>query len=57
MKIVTNLVRDDPKLPDGGGEILKSQGRGWRFDFLAMKSSLYQTENLLGGQLPPVLSH
>ena len=30
------LVRDDPKprpkLLDGGGEIPKSQGRGWRFD-------------------------
>ena len=26
------MVRDDPKLMDDGGEILKSQGRGWRFD-------------------------
>ena len=26
------LVRDDPKLLDDGGEIPKSQGRGWRFD-------------------------
>jgi hypothetical protein len=23
-------VRDDPKLPDDGGEISKSQGRGWQ---------------------------
>ena len=26
------VVRDDPKLLDDNGEILKSQGRGWRFD-------------------------
>ena len=26
------LVRDDPKLLDDSGEILKSQGRGWRLD-------------------------
>jgi hypothetical protein len=26
------MVRDNPKLPDDGGEIPKSQGRGWRFD-------------------------
>ena len=26
------LVRDDLKLPDDGGEIPKSQGRGWRFE-------------------------
>ena len=25
-------VPNDPKLLDDGGEILKSQGRGWRFD-------------------------
>ena len=23
---------DDPRLPGDGGEIPKSQGRGWRFD-------------------------
>jgi hypothetical protein len=27
-----DLVQDDPKLPDDGGEIPKSQGRGWWFD-------------------------
>ena len=27
------LVRDDPKLLDDGGEIPKSQGRGWRYDY------------------------
>ena len=27
------LVRDDLKLPDDGGEISKSQGRGWQFEF------------------------
>ena len=26
------LVREDPKLLDDGGEILRYQGRGWRFD-------------------------
>ena len=26
------LVRDNPKLLDNGGEIPKSQGRGWRFE-------------------------
>ena len=26
------MVQDDPKLPDDGGLIPKSQGRGWRFD-------------------------
>jgi len=26
------LVQDDPKLLDDGGEIPKSQGRGWKFD-------------------------
>jgi hypothetical protein len=25
------MVQDDPKLLDDGGEIRKSQGRGWRF--------------------------
>ena len=48
------MVRDDLKLPDDGGEIPKSQGRGWRFK-LAVKSPLYLTENLLGGQLQHVL--
>ena len=27
-----NLVGDDPKLLDDGGEIPKFEGRGWRFD-------------------------
>jgi hypothetical protein len=26
-----NMVQDNPKLPDDGGETPKSQGRGWRF--------------------------
>ena len=26
------LVRDDRELLDDGGEVPKSQGRGWRFD-------------------------
>jgi hypothetical protein len=43
------MVQDDPKLPDGGGEIPKSQGRGWRFDPPVVKSPLHLTENLLGG--------
>jgi hypothetical protein len=35
------LVQDDPKLLDDGGEIPKSQGRGWQFD--SRKSPLYLT--------------
>ena len=31
-EIDSNVVRYDIKLPDDGGEIPKSQGRGWRFD-------------------------
>ena len=26
------MVRDDLELPDDGGEISKSQGRGWQFE-------------------------
>ena len=29
---VLRMVRDDPKVLDDGGEIPKSEGRGWRFD-------------------------
>ena len=38
---VLNHVRDDPKLLDDGGEILKPQGRGWRFN------SGYQISSIL----------
>ena len=27
-----NMIGDNLKLPDGGGETLKTQGRGWRFN-------------------------
>ena len=30
--ILVLLTHDDPKLLDGGGEMPKSQGRGWQFD-------------------------
>jgi hypothetical protein len=43
------------KLPDDGEETPKSLGRGWWFNPRFMNSPLYLTENLLGGQLPPVL--
>ena len=33
VKYNNNLVQDDLKLLDDGGEIPKSQGRGWWFDF------------------------
>jgi hypothetical protein len=36
-------------------KIFKSQGRGWGVNFPAVKSSLYLTEYLPGGQLSPVL--
>ena len=32
LKVHHDMVRDDPKLLDGGGEIPNSQGRGWQFD-------------------------
>jgi hypothetical protein len=44
-------VQDDPKLPDDGGEIPKSQRRGWRFD----SRLLNFTKNLSNGQLSLVL--
>ena len=28
---LSEMVGDDPKILDDGGEIPKSQGRGWRF--------------------------
>ena len=31
-EVVDKLVQNYPKLPDDGGEIPKSQARGWRFD-------------------------
>ena len=31
-KISREIVQDDPKLLDDGGEMPKCQGRGWRFD-------------------------
>ena len=31
--LILILIRDDPKLPDDDGQIPKSQGRGWWFDF------------------------
>ena len=34
------MVQDDPKLLDDGGEIPKSQRRGWRFDTQLWISSL-----------------
>ena len=43
MQMYHCLVQDDHKLPDDDGEIPKSQGRGWRFDFAAGKSPLYLT--------------
>jgi hypothetical protein len=48
------MVRFDPKLSEDGREIPKCQGSGWRFNFPAVKSPLYLTENLPCGQLPPV---
>jgi hypothetical protein len=27
-----NMVQDDPKLPNDGGEIPKPQGKGWQID-------------------------
>ena len=30
--MVVRVVREDLELLDDGGEILKSQGRGWRFE-------------------------
>ena len=36
-----HLVRDNLKLPDNGGEIPKSQGRGWRFESCCKISSLH----------------
>jgi hypothetical protein len=36
-------------------KIFKSQGRGWGVNFPAVKSSLYLTEYLPGGQLSLVL--
>ena len=32
VEIMDWMVRDDLELPDDGGEISKSQGRGWRFE-------------------------
>jgi hypothetical protein len=32
LEIDEGMVQGDPKLPDDGGEIPKSQGRGWWFD-------------------------
>jgi hypothetical protein len=32
ISILSFVVRDDPKLLHDGGEIPKSQGRGWWFD-------------------------
>jgi hypothetical protein len=45
------MVQYDPKLLDDGGEIPKSQGRGWQFDPPVVKSPLHLTENLLGGSI------
>ena len=50
------LVQDNPKLvPDDGGEIPKSQGRGWRFDSWLWNLLSTWHKNLLDGQLPPRL--
>ena len=48
-------VRDNLKLPNDGGEILKSQGRGWAVQLPAVKSPLCLMEYMPGGQLPPML--
>ena len=37
------MVQDDLNLPDDGGEIPKSQGRGWQFE----SRSLYLMEKLV----------
>ena len=49
------LVEDDPKLLDDGGEIPKSQGRGWRFDSRLWDLLSTWQNSLPGGQLPQVL--
>ena len=49
-----NLVRDDPKLLDDGGEISKILRKGLAVQFSVVKSPLYLTESLPGGQLPLV---
>ena len=49
------LVQDGPKLLDDGGEIPKSQGRGWRFETWLWNLLSTWQKNLSGGQLPPVL--
>ena len=50
------LVQDDPTLLDDGGEIPKSQRKGWRFDSrLWNLLSTWHNFNLSGGQLPHML--
>ena len=49
------MVRDDPKSLDDGGEIPKSLGRVGG-SIPVVKSLLFLTENLLGGQLLYIIS-
>ena len=56
MTKVQPIIQDDPKLLDGGGgEIPKSQGRGWWFNFPACEISSLLDINLPDGHLPHVL--
>ena len=47
MRNIILLVRDKLKLPDDGGEIPKSQGRGLVVRIPTMKSPLYLMEKLV----------
>ena len=47
MRNIILLVRDNLKLPDDGGEIPKSQGRGLVVRIPTMKSPLYLMEKLV----------
>ena len=55
LDIQRNLVRDDLKLPDDGGGIPKSLGKGWQFESRLWNLLSTWRNNLPCGQLPPVL--
>ena len=55
LKSHSDLLRDDPKLLDGGGAIPETSRKRLAVQFLGVKFRRYLTQNLPGGQLPHVL--